>query len=82
MERETRLKRQAEEILGCRFEEGLAAFVTKNGLTRGAEILGVSASLLRYWMRVQGIQTAYIALSPDDQMQIIRSSDRELAGVS
>ena len=66
---------QAEKKLGRSFEDGLAELITLRGLSGAAEYLEVSPSQLRYWMGRTGIETAYIALSPEDQLFISRGGE-------
>ena len=74
---------QAEKVLGRPLEEGLAELVTLHGLSGAAKYLNVSVGVLKYWLKVFRVTTAYIAISPQDSLIITRGDGekKELIGV-
>ena len=70
--KKTLLMTQAEDTLGRPLQEGLADLITEKGLSGAAQYLGVAPSLLNYWVKINKIRVAYIALSPWDTITITR----------
>ena len=78
---------QAEAILGKSLTDGLVELVTLQGLSGAARHLGVSVAVIRYWLKIHNMTTVYIALGPNDSLQIIRGESEveekvlEISGV-
>ena len=79
LRRRTALIIRAEEELGGPLEETLAPFLSDHGIAGTSRRLGVNKPTLQYWMAVLGIRTRYVALGPNDSMEIQRSVPEEVA---
>jgi hypothetical protein len=68
---------RAETKIGGPLETHLAPFITEHGFTTTAERLNVSKGTLGYWMLKHGIELTYVALNPDDTLEIKRGHENE-----
>ena len=70
MTRKTRLMLKIEEHTVLPLEQHLSRLITRWGLTRTAELLGVSTATAGYWTRKLGISIRVVALRPDEYIEI------------
>ena len=75
LQRRTTLMNKAENYLDGPLSKTLAPFVTEHGLTGASKRLQVGKGVLQHWMAALGISTLYVAVGPDDVMQIHRDVD-------
>lgn len=71
--KKTRLMLKVEKEIGLPLEQQLPRLITRDGLTRTAERLGVSTATAGYWRLKFGISIRVIALGSGDYVEIKRS---------
>ena len=74
MARKTKLMRTVEERFNRPLERLLPEMVNERGLTDTAVALGISNSVLGYWLLKLGITMRRVALAPGETLEIKRVS--------
>ena len=74
MARKTKLLRTVEERFNRPLERLLPEMVNERGLTDTAAALGISNSVLGYWLLKLGITMRRVALAPGETLEIKRVS--------
>ena len=75
MARKTKLMRTVEERFNRPLERLLPEMVNERGLTDTATALGISNSVLGYWLLKLGITMRRVALAPGETLEIKRGSE-------
>ncbi|MBI2867471.1 MAG: hypothetical protein HYX97_03940 [Chloroflexi bacterium] len=70
--RKTRLMKQVEERYQRPLEQLLPQMYNERGLPAMAEELGVSKGTLWYWLLKFGISVRRVAVSPNEELQVVR----------
>lgn len=71
-QRLTRRMKEVEEAFGAKLEDFLPDLVTDLGLTGASKQIGVSKSILGYWLLKFGIERHTVALAPGDKLTLQR----------
>ncbi len=74
MARKTKLMRTVEDRFNRPLERLLPEMVNERGLTDTAVALGISNSVLGYWLLKLGITMRRVALAPGETLEIKRVS--------
>ena len=74
MARKTKLMRTVEDRFNRPLERLLPEMVNERGLTDTAVALGISNSVLGYWLLKLGITMRRVALAPGEPLEIKRVS--------
>ena len=74
MARKTKLMRTVEDRFNRPLERLLPEMVNERGLTDTAVALGISNSVLGYWLLKLGITMRRVALTPGETLEIKRVS--------
>ena len=75
MLKKTRLMREVEEKYERPLEQLLPELYNERGLPAMAEEMGISKGTLWYWLLKFGINVRRVALSPGEELQILRQSE-------